>query len=225
MMAAPMVQVIILPGDGSLFWNGGMRLAFDEAIKYGYDYYLWLNDDTILYPNALNGLLSQSYMLAKQGNPRAIVVGSTQEPDNGELSYGGLRRRSWVHPLQFCLIEPGDKAIPCDTMNGNCVLIPSSVAEVVGNLDPAFIHNLADYDYGLQARQQKCSIWLAPDYIGTCSYHVLGWRESNSTWQERLNKLNQPKGLLIKEWKVFAKRNAGLLWPIFWLLPYRKLFF
>ncbi len=216
-------QVKVLSGDGSLFWNGGMRLAFAEALKNNHDYYLWLNDDTILYPNALSLLLSQSYLLAKQGYSKAIVVGSTQEPDNGELSYGGLRRSSWFHPLQFRLIEPGDKATPCDTMNGNCVLIPRAVTKVVGNLDSAFRHNLADYDYGLRARRQQCSIWLAPDYVGTCKSHLPDWQKPGLTFQNRLQKVSQPKGLLLKEWKIFAKRNAGWLWPIFWLLPYRKL--
>ena len=46
-------QVKILQGDGSLFWNGGMRKAFAEALKQDYDYYLWLNDDTVLYPEAM----------------------------------------------------------------------------------------------------------------------------------------------------------------------------
>ena len=39
-------DVNVLKGDGSLFWNGGMHRAFGEALKVGFDYYLWLNDDT-----------------------------------------------------------------------------------------------------------------------------------------------------------------------------------
>jgi len=57
-------QVKILQGDGSLFWNGGMRKAFSEALKYDYDYYLWLNDDTILYPEAIASLLTTSHHIA-----------------------------------------------------------------------------------------------------------------------------------------------------------------
>jgi GT2 family glycosyltransferase len=218
-------QVKVFQGDGNLFWNGGMRIAWTEAMKYNYDYYLWLNDDTILYPQALSLLLSESHRLAKQGESRAILVGSTQEPDNGTLSYGGLRQVSWVHPLQFQLIEPSEDAQPCDTMNGNCVLIPREVVQLVGSLDSVFIHNLADYDYGLRARRKGCSIWLVPSYVGTCSSHLPAWRERSLTWQERLKEVNHPKGLLLKEWKVFAIRHAGLFWPIYWLLPYRKLFF
>lgn len=71
-------QVIILKGDGTLFWNRGMRKAFAVALEQGYDYYLWLNDDTELYPNALLTLLQTSQQLTQQGEARAIVVGSTQ---------------------------------------------------------------------------------------------------------------------------------------------------
>jgi hypothetical protein len=34
----------------------------------------------------------------------------------------------------------------------------------------------------------------------------------------------QPKGLPPQEWSVFARRHAGVLWPIYWLLPYMRLF-
>lgn len=218
-------QVKVFQGDGCLFWNGGMRLAFSEAIKDNYDYYLWLNDDTILYNNALSLLLSKSHHLVEQGETKAIVVGSTQDPSDGKFSYGGQKRSTWLHPLKFHYVEPGDEAIPCDTMNGNCVLIPREVVELVGNLDPAYIHSTGDYDYGLRARRKGCSIWIVPGYMGKCEFHLPDWQEPGLSFQNRLSKVSQPKGLLLKEWKIFAKRNAGLLWPIYWLLPYRKLFF
>lgn len=216
-------QVKILQGDGSLFWNGGMRLAFAEAIKYNYDYYLWLNDDTILYPKALGSLLTTSHSLAKQGYSQAIVVGSTQDPESGVLTYGGIVRYSWWYPLKFRWVEPGEEIKSCDTMHGNCVLIPQEVAKMVGNLDAAFIHNLGDFDYGFRAISKGCSVWLAPGYVGTCAFNAPSWREPSLPLRERLKKMNQPKGLLLMEWKVYAQRHAGPLWPIYWLLPYVKL--
>jgi GT2 family glycosyltransferase len=218
-------QVKILQGDGSLYWNGGMRLAFVEAMKQDYDYYLWLNDDTILYPQTLDLLLRESKQLIDRGESKAMLVGSTREADSGKVSYGGLVRYSWWTPLRNDIVEPCDRVKPCDTMNGNCVLIPRSVVKIVGNLDPSFVHNLGDYDYGKRAKRQGCSIWIAPGYVGTCQAHLPSWRENNLTLGERLKQINTPKGLLTKEWKVFAKRHAGLFWPIYWLAPYVKLLF
>ena len=47
-------QVKIFSGDGNLFWNGGMWGVFSEAMKDEPDYYLWLNDDTIIYPETVS---------------------------------------------------------------------------------------------------------------------------------------------------------------------------
>ena len=219
-------EVRIIQGDGSLFWNGGMRLAFAEALKKDYEYYLWLNDDTLLYPHALNLLLSESFELDKFKDSKAIIVGATKD-SQGKFSYGGLRRYSWWYPLKFCSIEPGEKSQACDTMNGNCVLIPRQAVKIVGNLDPTFIHNFGDFDYGLRAIKKGCSIWMAPDYVGTCEFHLPAWREPNLNVKERLKEVNTPKGMLLQEWKVYSRRHAGLglLWPIYWLMPYFKLIF
>ena len=37
-------QIHIIQGTGNLFWNRGMYLAWQEAAKNDYDFYLWLND-------------------------------------------------------------------------------------------------------------------------------------------------------------------------------------
>lgn len=219
-------QVKVIQGTGQLFWNRGMHLAFAEAMKVGYDYYLWLNDDTILYPNALASLFTAAQQLHNQGCPDAVVVASVQDPESGILSYGGLTRSSRWHPLKFELIKPSTALRPCLTFHGNCILIPRLVTQLVGNLDPSFIHSTGDLDYGLRISQQGKNVWLAPGFLGTCEYNAIrhqAWELPGLTLRERWNKINQPLGLPLREWKVFARRHAGMLWPIYWLLPYVRL--
>ncbi len=226
-------QVKILQGDGSLFWNGGTRKAFAEAINHDYDYYLWLNNDTFLYPNALSNLLETYRSLLKRGERRAIIAGSTCDPKTKTLTYGGVVRRSRWRPLKFDLVEPGEQVKHCDTMNGNCVLIPREVVQVVGNLELAFTHYAGDWDYGLRAGKQGCTVWIAPGYVGTCSQNYQPGSEADLPVNlgDGLKKIGQPKGLPVREqvlhpigeWKVFAQRHGGLLWPIYWLIPYRRL--
>lgn len=226
-------QVKILQGDGSLFWNGGMRKAFAEALKQDYDYYLWLNDDTILYPEAIGTLLATFHNLVEQGYVHSIVVGSTQDQENGAHTYGGVLQGNGWHPFQFPVVKPHETAQRCDTMHGNCVLIPRKVAQIVGNLDPTFNHYGADLDYGLRAKRQGCTVWVGPGYAGTCASNPASSRQLNldQPLHEQLQKMNQPKGLPfqdvtllpIGEWKVFTQRYGGLFWPIYWLLPYRRL--
>lgn len=217
-------DVKVLKGDGNLFWNGGMRLAFGEAIKTGYDFYLWLNDDTYLFPDALSKLLSEFKILAKKGHDKAILVGATQDPITGFLTYGGVNRYSWWYPLKFSYVRPDDEAKQCDTMHGNCVLIPAEVTNTLGNLDPAFVHHLSDFDYGFRARQKGCSVWLAPGFVGTCSFHEPKWRDKNLSFNNKIKEINHPKGLRLNEWKIYAQRHGGPFWPIYWLSPYIKLF-
>jgi GT2 family glycosyltransferase len=216
--------VKIIKGNGNLFWVGGMWLAFAAALQEGYDYYLWLNDDTLIDPNALTELLNHHCHLTQQGHPDSIIVGSTRDPLTGKPTYGGAMRSKRWYSNKYEFVESTQQLQECDTMYGNCVLIPRSVAEKVGNLDAAFIHTLGDLDYGLRARKLGCSVWIAPGYIGTCSKNSVrgSWVDTKLPIHERLRKLLQPKGYPIKAWTVFTKRHSGPFWFIYWFLPYLR---
>lgn len=215
-------QVKVLQGDGSLFWGGGMRLAFATAIEHGYDYYVWLNDDTILESDALSNLLATHQYLAQRGNERAIVAGSVTDPVTGEYSYGGRIPSKRLFSFKFEALKPGTKPQECTTMQGNCVLIPHSVVEVVGNIDAVFIHNLGDLDYGLRARQAGCTVWAAPGYVGTCAVNVgaSSWGDTDLSLAKRLQKVFSTKAFPLKARAVYARRHKGTFWLFHWLLPY-----
>jgi GT2 family glycosyltransferase len=209
-------EVKVLHGTGDLYWNGGMRLAFGEAIKKNYDYYLWLNNDTLLFPQTLAKLLDTSAHLGDQ----AIVAAAIQDPETFKLTYGGVKRLHHWRPLKFTLIEPEVQPIPVETMNGNCVLVPQAVAQKVGNLDPAFTHGLGDFDYGLRARKIGFEVYLTPDYCGYCQRNPI--EKNDISFPARWKKLSSPRGLPPKEWAIFAQRYAGTFWPVFWISPYIK---
>jgi len=220
--------------DGSTNWNRQL-LENSLGTKYNHDapdYYLWLNDDTVLAPEALNTLLATSRELFEQGEKKAIIAGSTCDPDTGDFTYGGIVKITPLLAFKFRFLKPTKAPQSCDSMNGNCVLIPRSVVDIVGNLDPAFIPYLSDWEYGLRARRQKgCTVWIAPGYQGSCSPNPQSTKVAAANISEGLQKINQPKGLAFQdatlqpweEWKLFAQRHGGLLWPIYWLLPYRRL--
>ncbi len=211
----------VLHGNGNLFWNGGMSLAFAEALQGNYDYYLWINDDTMLFTGAVRTLLRTFHALRKQEGREEIVTGSTRDPKNGRPTYGGVSLRGFLRKPVFVLMEPlTNKACPCDTVNGNCVLIPRQVAQRIGNLSPGFSHGLGDFDYGLRAKKLGISCWIAPGYIGTCAAHDLRCSYYDRTLPigERLRKMRSPTGLPpAREWMCFTRRHGGWLWPICWL--------
>jgi GT2 family glycosyltransferase len=212
-------DVTVLHGDGELHWNGGMRRAFGAAIAGDYDYYLWMNDDTGLDDGGLAVLLDTARQLRERGHEAVIVAGSTRHPDTGELTYGGVVHPYRWRPLRAELVEPGDAPRPCDTTNGNATLISRAVVQRIGNIDPAFVQQMGDFDYGLRARAAGCSVWVAPGTVGTCASHPERRTDEQPLWEE-LRRLWSRKQLKPGPWAVYCRRWAGRLWPMYWLSPY-----
>jgi GT2 family glycosyltransferase len=217
-------QVSILQGDGSLFWNGGMRKAFAHAFAKGFDGYIWFNDDTCLDEDALHRLTVCADKVTKSLGP-AIVVGSVRDPHTGERSYGGVRKRVSRFRLDFMPQLPDDREpIRCDTMNGNFTLIPAAVARRLGNLDGAFRHQLGDFDYGLRAMKAGIPIVIAPGYFGHCSDNPTDgtWRDRSQPLAQRWRHLLSPKGAPFREWLLYTRRHFGWRWPLYAVSPYVK---
>lgn len=217
-------KINIIKGDGNLYWNGGMRLAFAAAMERNFDYYLWLNDDTILYSHALSALLKTEQAVKSEQKRLALIVGSTQDEPDGKATYGGHVRVSKWRPIKYQLVIPTDAGISCDTMNGNCVLIPQPVARVVGNLDEEFIHTIGDIDYGLRARMAGFQVVVMPGYAGQCGSNAVEntYADTSLGVRNRLSKLNGKKGLPLRAWHTFTKRHCGVFWMMFWLWPYLR---
>lgn len=214
----------VFKGNGALFWNGGMRLAWAHALTGDFDFFLWLNDDTFLYPQTLRRMLDTHAASQRASGKPGIVVGSTHD-DSGQTSYGGERQRSRLRPLTLALIDPQDTVQQCDTFNGNCVLISRQAARVLGNLDAGFVHAMGDTDYGLRARKAGIPMWVMPGYAGRCvnDSTMGGFDDAALPLMLRLNRMLSPKGLPWRPWRVVCRRHTGLLWPLYWSWPYLKL--
>jgi GT2 family glycosyltransferase len=217
-------SVRVLDGDGTLFWNGGMRLAFATAMQKGFDAYVLFNDDTVLYKDALERVVSLARDPLTSTVP-AIVVGSTRSPLTGKQSFGGFLKRTRGPVLKLEMIEAHpSKSIPCETMNGNFALIPAEIANALGNLEEKFQHQFGDLDYGLRAKRAGFEVIVIPGYIGDCfSNEFPGtWRDSTISFARRWRDLRSPKGVPIKEWVLFTRRHFGWRWLHYSLSPYVK---
>lgn len=218
-------DIRLLKGNGKLFWNGGMRLAWSEAFKGDYDFYLWLNDDTFLFPHTLQRLLdTHAHCMAHHGQA-GIVVGSTCD-DHGRTSYGGERQTSRLRPLRLTTIDASVAIQSCDTFNGNCVLVSKHAADVLGNLDGRFVHAIGDTDYGLRAKRAGIAMWVMPGFAGRCiNDNRAGgsFTDPSLPLRLRMKQVMSPKGLPWKPWMVLCQRHCGPLWPAYWLWPYLKI--
>jgi len=218
----PWVQVV--EADGALFWCRGMHRAFDTALSTGFDFYLWLNDDTMLGPDALSRLLASESALRQRQSTPVIVVGTTVDAESGVVTYGGERRPSRWKPLRVARVEPTDLAQRCDSMTGNIVLISSEAARRVGNLDPAFEHSMGDTDYALRAVKLGVQVWVDAGVHGTCSDNPSEgtWCDPTQPFALRWRDMMTRKGLPWRSWLTLTRRHAGLLWPLHFALPYAK---
>lgn len=215
----------IIHGDGTLFWNRGMHRAFAESLKRGFDYYLWLNDDTYLYQDSLEKMLEAHVSLAEAGSPMSIIAASTRDPKTGKLTYGGYRRVGRFNPLDLRMVPPQDKPIRCDTVCGNYVLIPRAVVDVVGNMDPLYVHRWGDVDYGLRAVAAGCQLWVGPGYLADCEGNVKAdkWRDRSLPLRVRLKELHSLKGVGKHDWVRYVRKHGGLFWPFIWARPYLRI--
>lgn len=218
-VAARFPDVQVVGGDGQRYWNGGMRLAWSVALAEPVDVTMWLNDDTVLHPDAVGVLLDTLWEVAGTDGLDApvIVAGATTDPDTGAVNYSGVRQHP-VRRLRFDLVEPDGTPQQVDTMNGNAVLITREVVRRIGTLADAYRHSMGDYDYGLRAGLAGCQVWMTPSVVASCPSNP-GFVPSGDgvgDWQ----RLRDTKHLPTDEWQRFAMRWAGPLWPLYWASPY-----
>ena len=221
-------QINLIKGNGNLYWNRGMLLAWKTAVKhYDYDFYLWLNDDTLLFENALEVLFKSFVKAQKQSQQDAIIVGSTKDKNTGKRTYGGRIRRNKYDYLASKIVSPSSTIKSVDTFNGNIVLISKLIFSQLGFLDKEYNHAFGDIDYGLRANKLKIPIFLAPSYLGYCANNaeLKKWINPKVSFIERWKDLNSPKGLPLKQWKHYVKKHTGIMWPIFYLKVILRVFF
>jgi len=141
-------EVIIVPGDGNLWWTGAIALGMREAMRRDAEFICWLNDDTLPAAGALELLLDE---VRRNGG---IAGGVGILPGEDQPAYGGFRRGFRV---LLTSLRPGNETVGCDALNGNLVCISREVVEQIGYPDAADLpHGYGDFDYTLRA--SRCGI-------------------------------------------------------------------
>jgi GT2 family glycosyltransferase len=157
----------LLMGDGSLWWAGAMNVGVAWALTQAgpNDLVLSLNNDTVLPPGYLQGLL-RAHAVA----PRALI-GSLQVDlaDQTTIIDGGVHVR-WA-TAKFCTsgrgaavppehLEPPDLR-PVDVLNGCGTLIPAAVFRSIGPyLDKRLRHYAADYEFSRRAARAGFGLYV-----------------------------------------------------------------
>lgn len=199
MLQTDFPQVHSTLGDGSLFWGGGMRKAWELAQKKGhFDFFLWLNDDTVLLDHALMDLFLEYELLGKA----AILSAACKDPLTQKITYGGSNESG--------MIVPNGSLQSVKWINGNLVLIPQEIVAKIGILSKDFTHNYGDMDYGLRAQSAGYTCYTSSKFLADCPPNLMAyWGNAALPFKKRWQMLHHIKGLALSEYTLYLKRHEG----------------
>lgn len=158
-------DVMLVKGDGNLWWTGAVNRGVEYALVHGYDYLLLLNDDVEWGRNCFQELLDVA-----DRHPQALVSsiklmldersGSDGDNQNQVILTGCLREQGILR--EICDSASGKpyrvvkdaKVLSCDALTGAALLIPRKVFDVIGLFDAkSFPHNWGDIEFTHRAKR------------------------------------------------------------------------
>lgn len=221
-------NVKIIKGDGNLFWAGGMRLAWNNALKAksDYDAFLLLNDDVVLKDNFIKLIIDTNEFSIKTFHKHGIYVCSTEDPITKKITYSGGKIQSRFPRPKTRRIIPCDIPQPCDFANANIFWVSKCVVDTIGILDSKYTHGIADYDYSLRANAAGFPVLITPNIGGNCSDdHGNNWKPASEPLKQRIEYLKSPRGLQYQEYLYYVKRHFPLSLPYSWFMLWLKTIF
>lgn len=198
-------KVYIHKGNGQLYWSGGMHKAWEIATATAdYDYFIWFNDDAMLYDNALDELLAP---MKEFGND--IIISGAFVDDSGNASYGGRNKNGNI-------LSPDGTLQEIFLMNGNWVIIPKQVKAKIGLIDKVFKHSFGDWDYGCRARKAGIRVLLTKSYVGRTNRHdgIPAPYDNQFSLKRRIKFLFHCKYSPYLQY-IFAKRHYNIIKAIY----------
>ncbi len=205
-ISAQYPNIIILSGDGKLWWAGAMAKGVDYVLSHANDsdFVLSLNNDVMFDADYLNYLVNTSQR--QRNNTGAAVVGSLcrDQFNHNTICDSGITMR-WYKYLYGQLPYDSTQTMVTniDTISGRGTLIPVSVLKRIGNFDCHYLpHYGADYEFGFRAKaadvplvmDYRAVVYLDNELTGfRPTAKVLSYREE---WQ-RLFSIKSPANMLI----------------------------
>lgn len=219
-------EVIILKGNGFLFWAGGMRNSWREALKNEYDGYLLLNDDTNVTNDILDEIIKVHQQTTKIYGAEGIYVGSTKDSTKGKISYGGsiITNRFFYKTKR---LEPNGTIQLCELGNANIMCVSKEVVSRIGILSKDYVHGAADYDYTLKARKKKIPVVIMSKYCGECDNdHPDVYENFNKLpFKGRVKRLYNPSGLAYRDRLRYMQKNFPYRFPFVLVLGWLQILF
>jgi GT2 family glycosyltransferase len=206
-------DVVLINGTGQLYWAGGMRLAWNNAISTKkYNAFILINDDVILSEDFLFLFLNTDSFSKNKFQKSGIYSATTVSRINNNVTYSGNRIISNGLRLTSKRINPKNIPQAIDTVNANILWVDASVVNEIGILDKRFKHGIADYDYALRAKKANFPVLLTMGIGGYCENDKKS-PNLNKSIINRIEYLKSPTGYSYYEYIYYLKKHYPLTLP------------
>jgi len=158
-------EVILLKGDGNLWWTGAINKGIEYVMDQGgFEYILIMNDDITFKKDFLSILLDTAIV-----NPDCIVGSTTLYAHNKKMIWkAGMIDHKGLHPLLHNNLQNNvyhngiQEFIDVDAVSGRAMLIPVSFIQKNGTFDQKkFPHGFADHDFCLKIKKHKYRLLIS----------------------------------------------------------------
>lgn len=156
-------EVLILRGDGNLWWSGAINLGVQKALELGCELILWLNDDNRVEPDTISQMVESH---ARNGQ-QSIICARTRSTETGQDEWSGEPPR-WHPDYGMNMAHDGTRLdlLIQHPPGGRGVLIPSGCFTTTGLVDQkTFPHYWADHDFHYRAMRSGYKYYLANQAI------------------------------------------------------------
>ena len=167
MIKKEFTEVVLLHGDGNLWWTGATNLGVEHVLENATQggFILTLNDDTIFQPNYLETLLVCAFK-----HPRSLIGSIAIKDNNSMVIEDGGVKINWC-TAKFNFISRGGEyrtvmieepsVIPVDVLSGRGTLIPVEAFQKIGLYDFVRLpHYGADYEFSHRAKKKGYNLFV-----------------------------------------------------------------
>jgi GT2 family glycosyltransferase len=158
-------DVILIEGDGNLFWTAAINLGIRRALNMGVDYILTLNNDTIASSAFIERLLQGTL------NDNHALIGALDVDMKTKKPYYGGELFDWKSGKSTYLLDVLPPAHQrglqeVSLFPGRGLLIPRKVFDAIGLFEEKKLpHYMADYDFTLMARRHGFRMYCNYDAV------------------------------------------------------------
>lgn len=181
-------EVLLLQGDGSLWWSGGTNLGVKKAMSDNADFVLTINNDVTFENNYISNLVS----VAKSNKKSIIGSMVVYKNDQNRVWYAGATFDSKTGNLKHKMGKVYDYhgLIDSEWLTGMGVLIPIIVFQKVGFFnEKEYPQYFGDADFSLRAKNAGYRLIVDPKSIVVA--------DLKSNWIDK--SLSQPRISFVKD--------------------------